>query len=582
VALLLLLPAFAYSSTIMTENAFLPLFLLALFAFAYVLERPTVLWQLSAVAAALSTVAVRLQGLILFAVLVTAIVLDSLVASSGEDSRLRAFGARLRAFAPTALALLIIAVAYVAYALVSYGDLRDALGGYRTVLEFDYSLWEGIQWTIFHAGELVFAVGFLPASAFLLLASAWMRPGTRSAERAFVCVSAAALLWIVPQAGFFASRYSGRIEERNMFYLEPLLLLALVAWVARGAARPSRWTAVAVAIPAALLTAIPIERLFNVPILGDTFALIPLVRLSALVEGGTDAVRVLLALGAGAAALLFVLVPRRLAATTIAAVAVFLAMSAWSVAGTLRVQANATRLETRAADADWIDDAVGSDAAVPFIFTGDLVSNPHLLWQTEFWNRSVGDVYGLDSADPTSLPVVPTTVDSRGRIVRTTDGRPHAPHYVVAEPGLDIVGKRVAAEGRLVLYRVPAPLRLRSRLNGVYGDGWSGSNATYTRFSEHPGKVRVDVGRAGWSGPDVPGRVTIDVERLDSGRRVSTARWVVHSRSKRTFHLRTPAAGFRVNVHVQPTFSPAEHGFSDQRQLGAQVAFAFEQSSKTQ
>ena len=28
-----------------------------------------------------------------------------------------------------------------------------------------------------------------------------------------------------------------------MFYVEPLLLLALVAWVARGAPRPARWTA---------------------------------------------------------------------------------------------------------------------------------------------------------------------------------------------------------------------------------------------------------------------------------------------------------------------------------------------------
>jgi hypothetical protein len=578
--LLLLLPAFAYTSTIMTENAFLPLFLLALFAFARVLETPTLTWQLVAVAAALSTVAIRLQGLALFAVLVTALVLDALVAAWSEESRLRELGRRLRAFAPMGVALLVLALAYVVYALVWYGGLWDTLGGYRTVVELDYSLWEGIRWTVFHAGELVFAVGFLPAAAFLLLTGGWMRPSAQPAERAFVCVTAAALLWIVPQAGFFASRYAERIEERNMFYVEPLLLLALVAWVACGAPRRPRWTAVAVAIPAAFLTAIPLERLFNVPILGDTFGLIPLLRISALVEGGTDAARVLLALGAVAAALLFVLVPRRLAFVTISAVAVFLGMSAWSVAGTVRVQANATRLETQTRNADWIDDAVGSDAAVPFILTADLMANPHLLWQTEFWNRSVGDVYGLDATDPTSLPVVPTTADSRGRIVRAPGGRPLAPRYVVAQPGLNIVGEKVAAAGRLVLYRVPAPLRLESRLNGVYGDGWSGSNATYTRFSQRPGTVRVEVGRAGWSGPDVPGRVTITVERIDSGRRVSNARWVVHSRSKRTFRLKAPAAAFRVNVQVQPTFSPAAYGFGDPRQLGAQVAFVFEQRSR--
>jgi hypothetical protein len=575
-ALLLLLPAFAYTGTLMTESAFLPLLLLALWAFARALETPTLVWQLSAVAATLLATAVRLQGLVLIAVLVTAIVFDALVAGWDGESRLRAFGSRLRNFAATGIALLVVALAFLAYALVSHGGLSEAFGGYRSVLELEYSLWEGLRWTVFHVAELVLAVGVLPASAFLLLAGAWMRPGSRPAERAFVCVTAAALLWIVPQAGFFAARYSERIEERNMFYLEPLLLLALVAWVARGAPRPPRWTAVAVALPLALLPAIPLERLFTVSLLSDTFGLIPLMRVSAVLDGGTDAVRVLLALGGLAAGLLFVLVPRRLAAATIGVVAVFLALSAWSVAGTLRVQAKATRLETHTTNADWIDDQVGIDADVPFIFTADLVVNPHLLWQTEFWNRSVGDVYGLNAADPTSVPVIATTVDARGRVVRTPDRGLLAPRYVVAQPGLDIAGKQVLAEGRLALYRVSPPFRLESQLDGVYGDGWSGSSATYTNYSGRSGVVLVEAGRAGWGGPDVPAAVTIVVERADSGRRVSMARWVVHSGSKRTFRLTAPAAPFRVNVRVDRTFSPATYGFGDQRQLGVQVAFAFE------
>jgi hypothetical protein len=575
-ALLLLLPAFAYTGTLMTESAFLPLFLLALWAFARALETPSLVWQLSAVAAALLAIAVRLQGLVLIAVLVTAIVFDALVAGWEGESRLRAFRLRLRRFAPTGVALLALFLVFVAYAFVAHGGLSEAFGGYRSVLELKYSLWNGLRWTVFHVAELGFAVGILPASAFLLLAGAWMRPGSRPAERAFVCVTAAALLWIVPQAGFFASRYSERIEERNMFYLEPVLLLALVAWVARGAPRPPRWTAVAVALPVALLAAIPIERLFNVSLLSDTFALIPLLRVSAVVDGGTDAVRVLLALGGVAAGLLFVLVPRRLAATTIGAVAVFLALSAWSVAGTLRDQAKATRIETHTTNADWIDEAVGAEADVPFIFTADLMVNPHLLWQTEFWNRSVGDVYGLNAADPTSVPVVPTTVDARGRIVRTADRGVLTPRYVVAQPGFDIAGEQVLAEGRLILYRVDAPLRLESQLDGVSSDGWSGPSATYTNYSGRPGVIRVDVGRAGWGGPDVPGEVTIGVERVDSGRRVSTISWVVHTGSKRRFRLRVPTSPFRVNIRVEPTFSPAAYGFGDTRQLGAQVAFAFE------
>jgi hypothetical protein len=579
-ALLLLLPAFAYTGMIMTESAFLPLFLFALFALARALETPTQAWQLLAVAAVLPAIVIRLQGLVLFAVLVTAVVIDALVTAWGGEAPLRVFVGRLRTFTATGVVLLVLATAYVAYALVSYESLSDGLGGYRGVIELHYSLWDGLRWTVFHAGELAFAVGFLPASAFLVLAAAWMRPAGSPADRAFVCVTAAALLWIVPLAGFYASRYSQRIEERNMFFLEPLLLLALVAWVARGAPRPPRWTAAAVAVPAALLAAIPLERLFNVPILSETLALIPLMRVSTLVEGGSDASRVLLALGAVGAALLFVFVPRRLAPVTIGAVAVFLAMSAWSVAGTLREQANATRLETRTPNEDWIDDAVGSGTEVPFVLTPGLASVPHLLWQTEFWNRSVGDVYALDSADPTNIAVVSTTVDARGRVIRTADKRPLAPRYVVAQPGVDVVGEKVAAEGRLVLYRVPAPFRLESRADGVYEDGWSGANATYTNYSKRPGKVRVHVSRLAWGGPDVPASVTMEVRLVNSGRRMSTARWVVHSLSERTFRLKTPAAPFRIDVRVQPTFSPAEFGSPDPRQLGAQLAFAFEPSPR--
>jgi hypothetical protein len=51
-----------------------------------------------------------------------------------------------------------------------------------------------------------------------------------------------------------------------------------------------------------------------------------------------------------------------------------------------------------------------------------------------------------------------------------------------------------------------------------------------------------------------------------------TAAWVVHCDANRTFRLKT-AASFRVKVNVQPTFSPAQFGHPDTRQLGVQLAF---------
>ena len=582
--LLLLMPAFAYTGTIMTENAFLPIFVFALFALARALETPTLTWQLVALAAALVSASIRVQGLVLVAVLVTAILLDALVVAWGTRGRRgRAFLGRLTTFAPIAAALALLAVAYLTYALVASGSaVSSGLGTYQAVTEVGrYSLWHGIRWTGFHAGELAFSVGLIPVFAFGVLVSAWLRPAALPAERAFVSVTAAALLWLVPQAGFFASRFSGRIEERNMFYVAPLLLLALVAWAARGAPRTTRATAVAVGVPVALMSTIPFERLFNVSLLSDTFALIPLMRVSGVVDGGTDAARFLFGLGGVAAVLLFVLVPRRFASVTIGAVALFLALSAWSVAGTLRDQANLTRLEAGSADVSWIDDAIGTHADAPFVFTADLVANSHPLWQTEFWNRSVGDVYGLDVVDPTGLPTVRTTIDARGRFVSVDESRRLlTPRYVVAQPAVGIAGERIANADRLVLYRIRGPLRLDEKIDGVSPDGWSGTSATYTNYSQRASTVRVEVGRAGWTGPDVPSGVTIDVERLDSGRRVSAARWVVHSGLKRTFRLKTPAAPFRVKVGVERTFSPADYGSSDQRELGVQLAFAFEPSPR--
>ena len=126
-------------------------------------------------------------------------------------------------------------------------------------------------------------------------------------------------------------------------------------------------------------------------------------------------------------------------------------------------------------NADWIDEHVGADADVPFIFTPDLVANPHLLWQTEFWNRSVGDVYGLNAHDPTSVPVVRTTVDARGRIVRALDGDGSLPP-LRGRSARDRHRRESRSPLRVACVALPGdpPLRLESQLDGVYGDGWSG------------------------------------------------------------------------------------------------------------
>ena len=94
-----------------------------------------------------------------------------------------------------------------------------------------------------------------------------------------------------------------------MFHVAPLLV-ALVVWLARRLPRRAG-CAVAVVVPAALLVTIPLESLLTISLLSDSFALIPLLRLTQRLDGGAQDVRVLLGLGLVGAALLFAALPRR-------------------------------------------------------------------------------------------------------------------------------------------------------------------------------------------------------------------------------------------------------------------------------
>jgi hypothetical protein len=51
--------------------------------------------------------------------------------------------------------------------------------------------------------------------------------------------------------------------------------------------------------------------------------------------------------------------------------------------------------------------------------------------------------------------------------------------------------------------------------------------------------------------------------------------WTVRSGRARSFILPTPKSPFRVEINVDPTFSPATYGHADGRQLGAQLELRF-------
>ena len=119
-ALTLLLPGFFYSELLMTEAVFLPAFVLAVFAIAYMLERPTLLAQLLAFAAIGLAVSIRVQGIVLLLVVPTAVLLKL-----GFDSRAGAprdeLASWLRRLWPAGALLVGGALLYVFYKLVVSG-----------------------------------------------------------------------------------------------------------------------------------------------------------------------------------------------------------------------------------------------------------------------------------------------------------------------------------------------------------------------------------------------------------------------------------------------------------------------------
>ena len=64
----------------------------------------------------------------------------------------------------------------------------------------------------------------------------------------------------VLEVAAFASALSPRVQERNLFYVAPLFLIALLAWIERGMPRPPRAAAVAAVVAAALPGALPYHR----------------------------------------------------------------------------------------------------------------------------------------------------------------------------------------------------------------------------------------------------------------------------------------------------------------------------------
>src|SRR4051812_39624617 len=118
-ALVLVMPSMLYTGVLMSENAFLPLFLAATSTLALALERPTLLRQALLLGFVVLAVGVRLQALVLIPIILAAAALKVLV-----DARVpgTAWGGALRGLLPLWPAGAVLAMGGVA--LVVYEEAR--------------------------------------------------------------------------------------------------------------------------------------------------------------------------------------------------------------------------------------------------------------------------------------------------------------------------------------------------------------------------------------------------------------------------------------------------------------------------
>jgi hypothetical protein len=475
-------PSTLYAGTMMTENAFYPIFVCAALALVACLERPTLTRQLVLLAVCALAYATRAQAVALVPALVTAPLL--LIWWRREPWR------RLLAFRWLYGILGAAVVVVLAVELARGHSPVAALGAYETAGHQHYAVGSVLKWLLYHVAELDLYLGLLPFAALVLLAALGRR--LDGAAQAFVAAAVALSLWLVLEVAAFASLPTvHRVEERNMFYLAPLFFTALLLWAERGLPRPPRLAVLVALAAVALPVLLPYPSLLGVQVQSDTLELLPWWWLQDhLITLGEIRWVVL-----GCAVLfgvLFLRLPRRLALVLPAVVLAYYAVTLPPIEngrhGVRQASLGALFQGITTGKRDWIDATVGRSARVAYIRSGR--ADAMTLWQNEFFNRSVGPVYELASPLGGGLPATEARVDRRdGAIV--ANGRSVHVRYALTDGSVPLAGRILAWDRtkQMFLYRTDSPLRETQLFDGLYPDTWSGRHVEFTRFRCRGGRV---------------------------------------------------------------------------------------------
>ena len=387
-------PSAFYAGTVMTENAFYVIFLVAALALVVALERPgwrTVLLFLVALLLAYET---RAQAV---AILPAALTAPLLVAALNR--RWRDVLAHRMLYAIVGG----LAVLAVLGEVVRGHSISSLLGAYSAATNSSYGLGDVAKWLLWHLSELELYVGVVPVLALILLCLDARR--LSNAERVLVAATVSLVAWIAVEVAAFASQPSvARIEERNLFYVAPLLFTCLVLWIHRGLPRGRNALPVAGVAVVGLAAAVPYERFIDTSATSDTFGVLTLWSVAEWTATSAQDIRWLVVIFAIALVFIAAFIRPRWALVLPALIFALYLVAVQPVdTRTQRASIGAVFQGITKPDRDWITALVGSSdpKLVSVVWTG--TTDRLTVNENEFFNRDVGDIYTTNGPVPAAV-----------------------------------------------------------------------------------------------------------------------------------------------------------------------------------
>ena len=557
VALLsIVVPAMSYATSIVPEPLAYLWFTFAAFSAVRALAAPSTRTVVPAVALAAAGMFVRLEFVILPATLVVSAAVLWVVGRSQSLSWRR----------------VVVGCAGVAvFGFAFNAAVVDELQGWAFASYFNH---ETVTQGGLAVGALAIGLGVMPIICGI--ASLWLpeRFGDDT-YRAFAVYLGSSILivfvYTAAKAAFLFTSLRPTIEERNLFYLSPLLLtgtaLALTA-------QKLNWFLVDAAAVLALLVTWSGKLVVGAPYFdAPGLAILTL----ANREFRWDIKDFHVVLGAAALATIVLLSLRHHRGVRAIAMVLLLV---WLVTGEIYATKGNTDEANVFATAipqprSWVDAAVGA-AHVTVLGQNITPAAGNPLWLTEFWNRSVDHVASLNGVAPGPGPVLGPGLDSVGGALSGYTGDA----YTLAGNGVrldaPIVGPR---RDGFTLYHTPTRWRLLDEEQNVYTDGWATSPIGYTYFPlGGPGVLTIHLSRSGYPTPGPPSRATIRVGTVELdpngnpilGRVLAIRHVLVHNGELTVVPVHVAATPVTVSVTMDTFRTP-----TDSRSLAAQPSFRF-------